>query len=413
MPILQVYEHETLKVGDVFTRQHLAILSKRLGDNDEYTFPFFSLVNGGVKFKQYVGAIQVKDLTIEILPKTDRDTEKEKQYWKKTLLFMLGRVHKLNVSVSDVSSQTIQKSSILDYILIKFLDETEEILHNGLIKTYRTQDENLNTLKGRIIVSKQIAKNLIHKERFYVRHTVYDRSHIMNRIICQTLICIMESTTNPQIRLRASKYLAFFPEFNPIIVNEQLFAKLEFNRKTEGYREAISLSELILFNNMPNLTAGKKDSLAVLFDMNRLWEEFVYITLKKYLPEKYTVSAQVQKPFWRTGTRNKIIKPDIVVKEGEILTILDTKWKRPDKWFPDDSDLHQMYVYYRYFGANRVALIYPSDSDSSLPIYSGAFTDKDSAACDVMLLPVHQIEESGVAWQKRIAETITRLILRA
>lgn len=415
MPFFQVFEHETIRVGAkqgkvTFTQEHLNVLKERLGEKDESSFPFYSLTRDGVKFKQYVGAIQANNLTIEILPKADRG-EGGNGYWKSALLFMLSRVHKLNIRVSDVSPQNVQKSSILDYILLRFLDETEEILHKGLIKTYRMQDDNLHSLKGRLLIPKQITKNFIHKERFFVRHTVYDRSHILNRIIRQTLQCIAESSMDSAIKQRANACLLFFPEMERVTIDENLFSKLEYNRKTEMYQEAMSLSELILFNNMPNLSGGKRNSLAVLFDMNRLWEEFVFVSLRRYLPDNYTVTAQEKKKFWET--RN--IKPDIVIRDkNDQRYILDTKWKQPEKMYPADSDLHQMYVYFRYFNAKKVALLYPS-SDTNTPIKKGTFTESRTA-CDLMLLPVPKPEKkdskfNGKQWQMKIANSIEEWLL--
>ena len=411
MPNFQVFEHETIMVGETrngvtFDQRHFVCLSERLGKKDDALFPFYSLVKykhtDGIKFKQFVGAIQAQDLTIEILPKTDR--KGEKQNWKAILLFMLGRVHKLNIKSPDSSIQHIQKSSILDFLLLRFLDETEELLHKGLVKAYRVKNENLYSLKGKLIISDQIRKNIAHKERFFVQHAIYDQSHIMNRIIRQTLLCLAESSTNSTVRQRASNCLQFFPELDPVLVNETLFAKLDYNRKTEDYREAMSLSELILFNNMPDISSGRKDSLAMLFDMNRLWEEFIFVTLRRYLPEDFFVTAQERKLFWETRS----IKPDIVVRRGDELVILDTKWKQPENMYPSDSDLHQMYVYYRYFGAKKVALLYPS-SDNTHPIRRGTFSedsDGTRASCDLMLLPVPTWQGSGREWQEGIAKYI-------
>ena len=411
MPNFQVFEHETIMVGDTckgvkFDQRHFMCLSERLGKKDDTVFPFYSLVKykhtDGIKFKQYVGAIQAKDLTIEILPKTDRKGEKKN--WKEILLFMLSRVRKLSIKSPGSSSQHIQKSSILDFILLRFLDETEELIHKGLVKTYQAKDENLYSLKGKLIVSTHIRNNIAHKERFFVRHTVYNQSHIMNRIIRQTLLCIAESSTNSAVRQRVRNSLQFFPELDSVVVNESLFANLDYNRKTEEYREAMSLSELILFNNMPDLSSGRKDSLAMLFDMNRLWEEFIYVTLRRYLPADYDVTAQERKKFWE----NRIIKPDIVIRHGDELIILDTKWKQPEKMTPSDSDLHQMYVYYKYFGAKKVALLYPS-SDNTHPIRQGTFSedsDGTKASCDLMLLPVPRWKGRGKMWQEEIAQAI-------
>ena len=411
MRIFQVFEHDTIMVGDLrngvsFEQNHFASLSERLGKKDDSVFPYYSLVKyrqkDGIKFRQYVGAIQVGDLTIEVLPKTDRGTGC--QDWKSVLLFMLSKVHRLNISSETLAPQHLSRSTILDFFVNRFLYETETIFHQGLIKSYRDHSESHPSLKGKLLFSEQISKNLIHKERVYVRHTVYDRSHIMNRILRQTLSLIADSSSNTTSSQRAAAILDSFPELERIKVDEQLFSRLVYDRKTERYREAMSLSELILFNNMPDLSSGAKNTFAMLFDMNRLWEEFVYMTLRRHLTEHFSVNAQVKKRFWES----KLIKPDIVLRElanKKRVFILDTKWKTPDRMYPTDSDLHQMYVYYKFFGAEKVALLYPS-SDTTQPFLKGTFSDGSQTSCDLLFLPVPKWNGNGNRWQQEIANAV-------
>ncbi len=411
MPTISVYEHATLFVGDalngtVFEQEHFNKLAERLGKKDDNAFPFYSLVryrhNDGIKFKQYVGAIQVGNLTIEILPKTDRDNEN--QDWKAILLFMLGKVYNLKVSSEGIAPQHLRKSTVLDLIVHRFLNEVEHIIHQGLLKTYCSKKENVTSLKGRLLIGQHITKNLVHQERFFVKHTVYDRSHIMNRILRQTLTCIVEHSSNPVLLHRASGYLNCFPEMDPVTIEESLFSRLIFDRKTKEYRDAITLAKLILFNNMPDLQSGREDTLAMLFDMNRLWEEFVYVTLRHHLAGRFTVCAQVKKRFWET----KSIRPDIVIRNANKMVVLDTKWKCPDRGYPSDNDLHQMYVYFRYFGADKVALLYPS-SEASSQIYKGSFAGS-GASCDLLYFPVPVWQGNGKAWQTAIGDTVDKWI---
>lgn len=412
MGVIQVYEHDTLMVGKtpngvIFKQEHFASLAERLGKKSDSVFPFYSLVrhqhNDGIKFKQYVGAIQTGDLTIEILPKTDKGNDG--QDWKSVLLFMLSKVRRLNIKSEGCVPQKLRSSTILDFVVLHFLNEVESIFHQGLVKTYRAYSENATSLQGKLLFSKHIEKNLIHKERFYVQHSIYDRSHVMNLIIKQALKCIADSSNNSSLRQRAHKYKDLLVELPDISVDESLFATLKYDRKTERYREAMSLSELILFNNMPDLTHGKKNTFAMLFDMNRLWEEFVYVTLRKYLPKNYSVGSQLRRRFWKS----KHIKPDIVIKDlndPDKLFVLDTKWKQPDRLNPADADLHQMYVYYKYFKATKVALLYPSSSATCQAIYGGAFHDDIMGSCDLIYLPVSQWSSRGIKWQQEIVAMI-------
>ncbi len=411
MRIITVYEHEMLLVDDAhngvsFEQRHFNSLADRLGKKDVSSFPFYSLVKyhhkDGVKFKQYVGAIQVGDLTIEILPKTDSGAGAVKK-WRSILLYMLSKVYNLQIRSGSIAPQHLRHSTILDFVVLRFLDETERILHQGLVKTYRCLNDNSTALKGKLLIQQQITKNVVHQERFYVRHTIYDRSHIMNRVIRQTLVCLSSYSKNPAICQRANAYLSCLPDLDPVPINEDIFTRLVFDRKTDGYRDAMALAELILFNNMPDRPTGKKDTLALLFDMNRLWEKFVFVTLHRYLDQRlYSVKDQVCRLFWNT----RKIRPDIVINGPIGVVILDTKWKRPAA-SPSDDDLHQMYVYFRYFNASKVALIYPSPAGMPPPPgITGLFYDGTNTPCSSINLPVPEWNGNGKAWQQDIADAV-------
>ena len=72
--LITIFEHQKLKVGEqyngvTFTNKHLEALERFYGNGALY----FNLIHRGVQFNNYVGVIQVKNLTIEILPKADNN----------------------------------------------------------------------------------------------------------------------------------------------------------------------------------------------------------------------------------------------------------------------------------------------------------------------------------------------------
>lgn len=395
--LIRVFEHESLTVVEkVFTHDHLKLLSKYLGDREGDDFPYYSLINKGVRFKQYVGVICVGKLQIEVLPKADKNAG-NKDVWEQHLLEMLRVVYKLKVNVPTNAPQKLKRSHVLDVFLDHFLNEVERILHIGLVKAYRRIEDNRTSLKGRLVMSKHIAKNIVHKERFYVNYTTYDRNHVFNRLLYKTLRIIPDVTSNNHIALRAKTLMFEFPELNDIAVSDSLFSKLSYDRKTEEYRDAIELAKMILLNYMPNLKYSNNNNvLALMFDMNKLWEEYVYIMLKRRIGVKYTVLSQNSKSFWRSDTmgKPKTIRPDIVVLDSEgknCIAVLDTKWKCPKDGKPSDADLKQMFVYHEYWKTERTALLYPGNSANTDGIFyktpSGSFT---SRKCSMIYIPINE-----------------------
>lgn len=390
MNLIRVYEHESLKVDkETFKEEHLRLLSKFLGEKVGDDAPF-SLIHNGVKFRQFVGVISVGDLQIEVLPKADKNAgDAQKNIWESHLMEMLKVVYKLKVKLPSKADQQVKRSPVLDVFLDRFMDEVEHLMHIGLVKAYRRIEDNRNALKGRLVMSKHIIKNLVHKERFYVEYTTYDRNHIFNRLLYKALRVIPNISTRSYTHSRAKTLMFEFPELNDVVVTDALFSRLSYDRKTEDYREAIELAKLILLNYMPNLTYQRGNNVfALMFDMNRLWEEYVFIILRRQLKD-YTVLAQNSKMFWLSSTynKNKPIRPDILVmKEKKCVAVLDTKWKCPDNTKPSDADLKQMYVYHDYWNTDRTALIYPGNSEK---VEGHFIKDKEETAeCSMLFLPI-------------------------
>lgn len=392
--LIRVFEHESLTVDEKrFTTGHLKLLSEYLGDREGDDFPYYSLINKGVRFKQYVGVICVGKVQIEVLPKADKKAD-DKDTWERHLLEMLRVVYKLKVAAPTKADQKLKHSHVLDVFLDHFLNEVERILHVGLVKAYRRVEDNRTALKGRLVMSKHIAKNIVHKERFYVNYTTYDRNHIFNRILYKALRIIPDITTSNHIALRAKTLLFEFPELNDIVVTHTLFSKLSYDRKAEEYRNAIELAKMILLNYMPNLKYSNNNNvLALMFDMNKLWEEYVYIMLKRELGSGYRVLAQNTKHFWHSASVGlKTIRPDIVVydRQDNCIAVLDTKWKCPKDGKPSDADLKQMYVYHEYWKTERTALLYPGNSSQTDGTFDKTPTDKHaSKKCSMIYLPIN------------------------
>jgi 5-methylcytosine-specific restriction enzyme subunit McrC len=97
--------------------------------------------------------------------------------------------------------------------------------------------------------------------------------------------------------------------------------------------------------------------LALLFDMNSLWEEYILARLK-HSEKDVTVYGQQSTTFWN----NISIRPDIVIESGTNNFIIDTKWKNINGSKPSTEDLRQMYVYNDYWKSDKAMLLYPSNN---------------------------------------------------
>jgi len=360
---ITVFEHECLWVHKGTQRlsiDELNAFEDYYGDNG---VPYFSLIHNGIRFNEYVGAIQVGQTLIEILPKADKVAhgENEESVWRSILINMLRAVGAFDIHSTSSAYLKIKANSILDLYFELFVNEVEYLLHNGLAKKYRKKEGNVTALKGNLQFGKHIQLNLTHQERFYVRHTVYDLEHTLHAILYKTIQLLSRINTNALLHGRIGALLLHFPEMPEIKVTEATFNKIEFTRKTNTYKKAIEISRLLLLQYHPDISKGKNHILALMFDMNMLWEKFVYASLLRDKQHKKTITSQTTKLFWKpeNGYKSKM-QPDIVInKDQEGCIVLDTKWKNLNGYNPSPDDLRQMYVYNEYYNAKKVALIYP------------------------------------------------------
>ena len=149
----------------------------------------------------------------------------------------------------------------------------------------------------------------------------------------------------------------------PVPVTADTFDRLRLDRNTQRYHRSLELARLIILNYSPDLQGGSNNVLAILFDMNKLFERFILVHLRRAQSEfkngKLSITGQASERFWKSKT----IRPDVVIDFHTLANaeriILDTKWKIPKDDQPSDDDLKQMYVYNLQFGARRSFLVYP------------------------------------------------------
>lgn len=367
--VIQVFEYEKLtlikdELGRYLTKPEL---DKLYDYNDRNDNIYFKGIRDGISFANFVGVIQIGGLTLEILPKADKKQTRDKteyEKWQGVLLRMLGICN--HIKIDSVSEASLEKRhhNLLDLYFKIYLDEVANLLRQGLIKKYHKNSGNLNALKGRLIFSKNIQNNLIHQERFYTEHQVYDYEHLHNQILLRALSILSIVSNNPSIIDRINRLKLNFPSIKEIQIDKSHFDQLKENRKTIPYNNALKVAKMIILNYSPDIKSGGENMLALLFDMNKLWEEYVYRMLQKNKTSDITVSFQNSQKFWE----NKTIRPDLVINKKDQngnteVFIVDTKWKIVDVKNPSDDDLKQMYAYNLYWEAGKSMLLYPKTYD--------------------------------------------------
>jgi 5-methylcytosine-specific restriction enzyme subunit McrC len=358
MKTIDVYEYGRLIIDDkVFKREHWKSFVKL---NDAHEGQYFDVLHNGLRFKQFVGVIQVDGLLVQIHPKSDKDDEDGK--WRDVLLQMLKACGRVKAQTAGEAQLSRQNLNLLEVYFEYFLREVEQLIHQGLVKKYRKETGNVKALKGKLDFAGNIRYNLVHKERFYTTHQVYDANHRLHQVLALALEIVDVFSRGTRLNDRCKRVKLAFPEVDTIRANAALLESIKLDRKTAPYGRAFDLAKLIILNYSPDINQGKNKMIALLFDMNQLWEEYVLVMLRKEIyknPSTYsnfTIHGQKSKYFWGY---NKL-KPDIVIEANNRTFIIDTKWKRPG-YSASVEDLRQVYTYARFWDAENVMLLYPGN----------------------------------------------------
>lgn len=339
-------------------------LKEFAGDKE---LPYYTLTANGVRFHQYVGALQIGPYCIEVLPKIDRVVSDE-SLAQKVLIDMLRQAGFINVKTPTEATLRLKRNIILDAYIRMFFDELWQIIHKGLVKYYRKEEANRFTLKGRLMFSRHLVLNIHNAERFFVRFSVYDKEHPLNRVLYKTLRLLSSMSLRQEMDSEAKMLLNALPDLGDIEVSEDFFTKIRYTRKTESYKRAIEFARLLLLNYHPDLSRGRNNVLALMFDMNDVWEAWFTSRIAaaaKKSAVNVSVRAQARKVLWTNKSGERVNqRPDIIIDiDDRPEIILDTKWKLIRNR-PSEDDLRQMFTYNNLFSVRRSYLVYPGVTDT-------------------------------------------------
>jgi 5-methylcytosine-specific restriction enzyme subunit McrC len=143
----------------------------------------------------------------------------------------------------------------------------------------------------------------------------------------------------------------------------------------------LTLAKMILGNRNPDLgrsAQGSRNTYALIWDMNVLFEEYVgRVTQQVLTPKGLWVDLQGGSPTYlaleTTDKQNAfLLKPDILVRRRRIpWVVADTKWKRLDiqktNLGVSESDVYQALVYAQRYGTDQAVLLYPHHPSLKMP----------------------------------------------
>ena len=283
-----------------------------------------------------VGAVEIDDLSVLIQPK-------------------IGIPQLLSLACYAMDAFKFQEKRLFDFDEERALPDTlalalaaaaRRAFSRGLLHGYRTEEEALHTVRGRIRFADQI------RQRYGIPLPVEVRYDEFTDDITENQLVRAAAARRGQMRLRSQKarrdlgWIAAvlddvsLVEFPPNSVREVLFDRLN-----EHYRGVVGLSRLILRHSAFESERGTVRATGFLMDMNTLFQEFVTVALREALGLSERVFRESNIGTLDEGGKVHL-RPDLTWWHGRVcLFVGDAKYKGIENESVPNADLYQLLAY--------------------------------------------------------------------
>jgi 5-methylcytosine-specific restriction enzyme subunit McrC len=308
-----------------------------------------------VRAAQHVGVIIVdEELEVRIRPKVPIDR----------LLFLVAFARDERIWRTDIVD-LIVKDDLVASMGWAFAQHAEAALARGVLQSYVRFEEALQGVRGRLREGDQLRRHfglLLPVEVAYDDYTV---DIIENRLLmaaCRRLLMLPGLPSIVRARLR--HLTGRLDGVGEVERHQILQGGVQFTRLNERYRPAVRLAQAILMGTSLEQDLGAHQGVAFLFDMNRVFEDFVTETLGRTL-ERIGGRTDAQYPGFLDEREAIEIKPDLVWWQGgKCRAVIDAKYKATRVDEVPNADVYQAMAYSLALDVRPAFLIYAASNES-------------------------------------------------
>lgn len=330
----------------------------------------FDWRSGFCRTTNWVGVVDLPGVRLELLPKIAQEAEEEHlQTLRHNLLHMLVRSGLVPVRTAEVTDLTTRQGPLLETFVKLFADRLHAELTRGRPHAYERHEHDLRTLRGRLDVQRQVTRHAARRDLFACRYDLFTPDTPLNQLLRAACKYVLPRVRLAPVQQAVGRCLGLLEDVRDVAAH-QLLDRVTTNRQSERFEDVLQFAQLLLREFRPEATRGQNPGVALVYDMNVVFERYVAYETRRYVDVHmpgWRVRAQShgeRKALFREGGKDVLVlRPDIVVTrvDGPPI-VLDTKWKllaQDGSQDPANADLYQMHAYQRRYGAERTVLVYP------------------------------------------------------
>ena len=284
-----------------------------------------------------IGALEIGDLSVSIEPKLP-----------------IGRVlylaaYALGIDFREERFDYLQQPTLVEALVPALTRAARRAFARGLLHGYRTEEEALQTVRGRIRVADQLRRRFGVPLPVEVRYDDFTDDVLANRLVRAAADRLSKlRIRTPQSRLGLARVAATLDNVSLVEFPTNAVPEVEFDRLNEHYREVVTLARLILRHTSIETGRGRVRANGFLMDMNDVFQEFVTRALREELGlSERTFRSDRRLPPIHLDTADRIrLKPDLSWWDGSRCTFVgDAKYKRVKHAHVPNADLYQLLAY--------------------------------------------------------------------
>lgn len=324
----------------------------------------FKITPHTIETSSWIGVLKHKNIQLEVLPKLLSSSKYDNKLTLSNLLFMLSYTHNLNIKTTNMASLNKSSNPFLEILIREYAVSLLEGLKKQTPKSYIRNEDNLHFVKGKLNINQQIRYNISNGTKFFCEYDEFSEDNILNQLfnyVSKCLYNISEDNYNKKILGLIRNY---YSDISDVSISLAKASKITLFRNQKIFEKPLSLAKMFLEHSSIDMSQNKIQNIALLWDMNQLFEEFVFeVIARKSIIKDINVTYQKGRKLLRNGTfkqRNTFV--DIFIERGKEKEkiVVDTKYKLlEDLNSVSNADVFQVSTYCLLHDANKAVLIYP------------------------------------------------------
>jgi len=244
-----------------------------------------------------------------------------------------------------------------------FAQHAEAALARGVLQGYVRVEDALQGVRGRLREGDQLRRHFGLLLPIEVAYDDYTTDIVENRLLMAACRRLLISPGLPTIVRARLRHLTGRLDGVGELERYQILQGVQFTRLNERYRPAIRLAQAILTGTSLEHGLGAHQGVAFLFDMNRVFEDFVTETLSRGL-ERIGGRTDSQYRSFLDEREAIDIRPDLVWWQGgKCRAVIDAKYKATRVDEVPNADVYQAMAYSLALDVRPAFLIYAAGNE--------------------------------------------------